>query len=303
MVCCTGVTLAQQDAQYTQYMYNTQVINPAYAGSRGVLSIAALYRAQWTGLDGAPTTQTVTMNTPVSRNVGLGFSVLNDEIGNGTSQNTYFNADFSYTLSLSENSKLSFGLKAGGHLLAINLAKLRNYNPTFPLPDNGSIDKKFAPNFGAGLYYRRNNRFYVGISIPNFLETKHFETAAGSNSYLSKSSMQYYFISGIVLDLNYRLKFKPSILLKATSGAPIQADISANFLYNNRFSFGAAYRIGAAVSGLVGFQVSDSFMLGMAYDRETTALGGTQFNDGSFEFFLRFELKSRYRKTINSRFF
>ena len=229
LVCCTGVTLAQQDAQYTQYMYNTQVINPAYAGSRGVLSIAALYRAQWTGLDGAPTTQTITMNTPVSRNVGLGVSVLNDEIGNGTSQNTYFNADFSYTIPLSENSKFSFGLKAGAHLLDINLAKLRNYNPTFPLPDNGIIDKKFSPNFGAGLYYRHSDQFYAGISIPNFLETNHFETATGSNSYLSKSIMQFYFISGFVFDLHHHLKFKPSILLKASSGAPIQTDISAKF--------------------------------------------------------------------------
>ena len=183
LVCSFGAAIAQQDAQYTQYMYNTQVVNPAYAGSRGVFSIAALYRAQWMGIDGAPTTQTLTLNTPVTGRVGLGLSVVNDEIGNGTSQNTYFDVDFSYTLPISETQKLSFGIKAGGHLLDVNLAKLRNYNPGLLATQDSDIDKKFSPNFGAGIYYH-TNRFYVGLSVPNFLETKHFETAAGSSSYL-----------------------------------------------------------------------------------------------------------------------
>lgn len=302
LVCSFGVAIAQQDAQYTQYMYNTQVVNPAYAGSRGVFSIAALYRSQWTGVDGAPTTQTLSLNTPVSNNLGLGLSVVNDEIGNGTSQNTYFDADFSYTVPVSNMAKLSFGIKAGGHLLDINLSKLRNYNPTVLSNQETYIDKKFSPNFGAGIYYH-TDIFYVGLSVPNFLETEHFETAAGSSSYLVQRKMAYYLITGLVFDLNYHFKFKPTLLVKATGGAPLQADVSANFLYNNKFSFGLAYRWDAAVSALIGFQVSDRFMLGMAYDRETSELGGTQFNDGSFEFFLRFELKSRHRKVQNARFF
>lgn len=302
LVCSFGAAIAQQDAQYTQYMYNTQVVNPAYAGSRGVFSIAALYRAQWVGVDGAPTTQTLTVNTPVSSRVGLGLSVVNDEIGNGTNQNTYFDVDFSYTVPVSETSKLSFGVKAGGHLLDVNLAKLRNYNPGLLVVQDTGIDKKFSPNFGAGIYYHTNS-FYTGLSIPNLLETQHFKTAEGSSSYLVGNKMTYYLISGLVLDLNYHLKFKPTLLLKATAGAPIQTDLSANFLLNNEFLFGVAYRWNAAVSALVGFQVSDCFMLGMAYDRETTELGGLQYNDGSFEFFMRYELKSRHRKILNARFF
>jgi len=109
-----GGLMAQQDAQYTQYMYNTIAINPAYAGSRGVLSIAALHRSQWVGLDGAPTTYTLNLHTPVSNRVGLGLSIVNDEIGNGTNQDTYFDAAFSYTIPFSDTKKLSFGLKAGG---------------------------------------------------------------------------------------------------------------------------------------------------------------------------------------------
>lgn len=302
LACSFGSVIGQQDAQYTQYMYNTQVINPAYAGSRGVFSIAALYRAQWTGLDGAPTTQTLTMNTPVSRNVGLGLSLLNDEIGNGTSQSTYMDADFSYTLSLGRNKKLSFGLKAGGHLLKINFAKLRNYDTSLLSNQDIDIDKEFSPNFGAGVLYHTDN-LYIGLSVPNFLETQHFDTSTGSSSYLVQHKIAYYLISGFVLDLNYHLKFKPSILIKSTIGAPIQADVSANFLYHNKLSLGAAYRWGAAFSAMVGFQTSDRILVGIAYDREISELGGLQFNDGSFEFFMRFELKSRHRKVINSRFF
>ena len=297
-----GVAIAQQDAQYTQYMYNTQVVNPAYAGSRGVFSIAALYRSQWSGIDGAPTTQTLTVNSPVSSRVGLGLSVVNDEIGNGANQNTYFDVDFSYTIPVSETSKLSFGVKAGGHLLDVNLVKLRNYNPGLLVAQDTGIEKKFSPNFGAGIYYH-STTYYVGISIPNFLETQHFRTTEGSSSYLIGSKMAYYLISGLVLDINYHFKFKPTLLLKATGGAPIQADVSANFLYNNKFSFGLAYRWDAAVSALIGFQASDRIMVGMAYDREITELGGLRSNNGSYEFFIRYELKSRHKKVLNARFF
>lgn len=294
--------VAQQDAQYTQYMYNTQVVNPAYAGSRGVFSIAALYRSQWVGLDGAPTTQTLTLNSPISNRAGLGLSVVNDEIGNGTNQNTYFNLDFAYAVPTSQTGKLSFGLKAGGHLLDVNLTKLRNYNPGFTAPDNTGIDRKFSPNFGAGIYYY-TDRFYTGLSVPNFLQTAHFESGGGSNSYLIKEDMEYYLISGYVTDISYDWKFKPAVLFKAVSGAPLQVDISATFLYNEKFSLGAAYRWDAALSALFGFQVNEKIMLGMAYDRETTELGGTQFNDGTFEVFMRFELISRYRRVLTPRFF
>lgn len=294
--------VAQQDAQYTQYMYNTQVVNPAYAGSRGVFSIAALYRSQWIGLDGAPTTQTLNINSPVSKRVGVGLSIVNDEIGNGTNQNTYFNADFAYSVPTSDTGKLSLGLKAGGHLLDVNLTKLRNYNPGFVATDDNDMDKKFTPNFGAGIYYY-TDRFYMGLSVPNFLQTTHFKTSEGSNSYLMKEKMEYYLISGFVTDINYNLKLKPAVLVKALSGAPLQVDLSATFLFNEKFSLGAAYRWNAAVSTLFGFQINEKIMLGMAYDRETTELGGTRFNDGSFELFLRYELFSRYRKVLTSRFF
>ncbi|KGK30013.1 MULTISPECIES: PorP/SprF family type IX secretion system membrane protein [Cellulophaga] len=296
----TTTLSAQQDAQYTQYMYNTISVNPAYAGSRGVLSIAALHRSQWVGLDGAPTTQTLNLHTPVSRRVGLGLSIVNDEIGNGTNQDTYFDAAFSYTIPTSEEGKLSFGLKAGGHFLNIDFSKLRNYGAESNLPN---VDNKFSPNFGAGVYYHTDN-FYSGLSVPNFLQTEHFDSAGtNSSSFLAEERLNIYFITGYVFDLNPNLKFKPAGLVKAVKGAPLQIDVSANFLINDKFSVGAAYRWDAAVSLLAGFQISEQLMLGLAYDKETTDLGATRFNDGSFEVFLRYEFLTRYKKVITPRFF
>jgi len=293
---------AQQDAQYTQYMYNTMAVNPAYAGSRGVFSIAGLHRSQWIGLDGAPKTQTLNFNTPVSERVGVGLSIVNDEIGNGTNQETYIDGVFSYTIPLSRSAKLSFGVKASAHLLNIDFNQLANYNNEAAAVGQANIDKKFSPNFGAGVYYHTDN-FYAGLSVPNFLQTKHFDDSASSSSFLAEERMNIYLITGYVFDINQRLKFKPAALVKAVSGAPLQIDVSANFMFNEKFVLGAAYRWDAAVSALFGFQISDQFMLGLAYDREITELGATRFNDGSFEIMLRYELFTRYKRVITPRFF
>ncbi|WP_430905875.1 PorP/SprF family type IX secretion system membrane protein [Maribacter sp. 2-571] len=293
---------AQQDAQYTQYMYNTIAVNPAYAGSRGVLSLNGLYRTQWIGLDGAPTTFTANFHTPVSRRVGIGLSVVSDEIGNGTNQDQYFDAVFSYTVPTSENGKLSFGLKAGGHLLNVDFTKLQNYRADLNATNLDNIDSKFSPNFGAGVYYH-TDKFYAGVSVPNFLKTQHFDDASGNASFLAEERLNLYLITGYVFDLNPDLKFKPAALVKAVSGAPLQVDVSANFMFNQKFTLGAAYRWDAALSGLFGFQITDQFMLGLAYDKEITELGNTAFNSGSFEIMLRYEFLTKYKKVITPRFF
>ncbi|MEB8347256.1 type IX secretion system membrane protein PorP/SprF [Flavobacteriaceae bacterium KMM 6898] len=294
----------QQDAQYTQYMFNTLSVNPAYAGSRGQLSIAALYRSQWVGLEGSPTTQTLNIHSPIQNSrLGYGLSIVNDEIGDGVVQETYLDAVVSYTIEVARDAKLSFGLKAGGNLLNLDFAKLRNFDSE--ATDGNNIDNKFSPNFGVGAYYH-TNVFYLGLSVPNLLETKHFDNSnndANSTNFLSKERMNFYVITGYVFDINPVLKFKPALLTKVVSGAPLQIDLSANFMFNEKFTFGAAYRWDAAVSALAGFQITDQFMVGLAYDRETTDLGGTQFNDGSFEVFLRFELVKSYKRLVSPRFF
>tara|TARA_R110000868_G_scaffold255007_1_gene511575 strand:- start:6801 stop:7718 length:918 start_codon:yes stop_codon:yes gene_type:complete len=295
---------AQQDAQYTQYMYNTMSVNPAYAGSRGQLSIAALYRSQWVGLEGAPKTQTLNLHSPIRNSrLGYGISIINDNIGDGVVQETQFDAVLSYTVDVSLDAKLSFGLKVGGNMLSLDFNGLNNFDAENIQGDN--IDNKFSPNFGVGVYYH-TDKFYAGLSAPNLVETQYFDNAQrdpNSVQFLSAERMNFYVITGYVFDLNNNFKFKPALLTKVVGGAPLQLDMSASFLFNDKFSFGAAYRWDAALSGMVGFQLSDQFMVGLAYDRETTELGGTQFNDGSFEVFLRFELVKSFQRMVSPRFF
>ncbi|WP_339657563.1 type IX secretion system membrane protein PorP/SprF [uncultured Maribacter sp.] len=302
LIC--GTAVAQQDAQYTQYMFNTMSVNPAYAGSRGQLSIGALYRSQWVGLEGAPKTQTLNIQSPIRNSkLGYGVSIVNDEIGNGAVQETYFDAVISYTIDVSAEGKLSFGLKAGGNLLNLDFTKLRNFDMETVTADN--IENRFSPNMGVGLYYHAE-RFYAGLSAPNLLQTEHFDNSqrnANSVQFLSKERINFYLITGYVFDLNGNMKFKPALLTKVVGGAPLQVDFSANFMFNEKFTFGAAYRWDAALSAMAGFQISNQFMIGLAYDRETTDLGGTQFNDGSFEVLLRYELVKSFQRLVSPRFF
>ena len=289
----------QQDAQYTQYMYNTVSVNPAYAGSRGHLSVAALYRSQWTGLDGAPKTQSLNVHSPIGyRGVGLGVNVWNEQIG--PTSETNFEADFSYTLYISREGRLSFGVNASGNLLDINFSQLNQdtshgLDPTL----QEDIHNRFSPNFGAGVYYHTDH-FYTGLSVPRILQTTHFDS---SNLSTASEQMNFYFIIGYVWDLNPWVKFKPSLLSKMVFGAPLQVDVSANFMFDEKFVLGAAYRWDAAVSVMAGFNISDGFMIGMAYDRETTALGAATFNDGSFEIIVRYDFVSNKSRLKSPRFF
>lgn len=287
---------AQQDAQFTQYMYNTININPAYAGSRGSLSIFGLHRTQWAGLDGAPTTNAFSVNTPLGNSkLGLGVSFLNDAVG-VMDENT-ISVDLSYTIDLNDRgSKLSFGLKGSANLLNVEYSKLLTYNPNDP-NFQSDIQSQFTPNIGAGVYWH-NERTYLGLSAPNFLTTTRYDDNIQSTM---QQKMHFYFMGGHVIDINPTLKFKPAFLLKAVNGAPLQADITANFLIHDRFTVGGAYRLDAAWSGLVGFQITDGLFIGYSYDGETTKLAN--YSNGSHEIFLRFELFNKYRRVNTSRFF
>jgi type IX secretion system PorP/SprF family membrane protein len=296
----SGVIYSQQDAQFTQYMYNTININPGYAGSRNVMSIFVLHRTQWVGLDGAPTTNTASVNTPINNsNIGLGVSVVNDKIGPSSENNIA--ADFSYSIRASEQYELSFGLKGTANLLNVDFTKLNQYNAGDPIFEE-NIDNKFSPNIGLGLYLH-SDVTYLGISAPHLLETKHFDgyAAAGATSHVAKENINLYLIAGHVFDLSYNFKLKPSLLVKYVEGAPLQVDLSANMMYNEKFVLGLAYRWSAAVSAMAGFQVSDSWFIGYGYDLETTQLAN--YNSGSHEIFLRFEMFNKYDKIISPRFF
>ena len=293
---------AQQDPQYTQYMYNTQVVNPAYSGSQEVLSFGLLYRSQWVGFEGAPITGTFTVNSPIGglENMGLGLSIVSEEIGPATESN--INIDYSYSLQVSETNKLAFGLKAGLDILNVDFNKLNLFDPD-DTRFQENIDNKLQPQIGAGAYYYGDN-FYFGLSVPNFLKTKHFneDVLQNSNSEsIAAERLHYFLISGYVFDISENLKFKPATLVKVVSGSPLQWDVSANFLIHEKFTVGAAYRWSAAISGLIGFQATDGLFVGFGYDYQTTDI--EDYSDGSYELMLRFDLFNNPERAVAPRFF
>ena len=279
----------QQDPQYTQYMYNMNILNPAYAGSKGVTSIGLLGRTQWVGVEGAPQTFTLAMHSPVGRAVGLGLSVIHDEIGPVKEDNIY--ADFSYTIFTSSTGRLAFGLKAG-----VTFMDVRELLMIDPDPLNIPIHET-SPNFGAGVYYY-TDKFYAGLSVPNFLETRHLEKDGGIVSTASEK-MHYFLTSGYVFDVADNLKLKPSTMIKATEGAPLSVDLSLNLLIDERVELGISHRLDDSISGMIGFQVNNDFRVGYAYDYTTSKFG--DFNSGSHEILLLFDFN---RKNFKSpRFF
>ena len=277
------LSYSQQDSQFTQYMYNTINVNPAYAGTRETFSAFVLHRNQWVGLDGAPVTNTASINTNVGDSrFGVGLSFVNDNIG--PTQENAISADIAYIIPLSGEYKLSFGIKGTANLYSLDISKL-NINPLYQNdPEFQNLNGKLSPNFGTGVYFY-SDKFYVGASVPNFNKTKYYNENDVS---INTKSVSYYLLSGYVFDLSQSVKFKPSFLAKVDEGAPFQLDVNANFMFNDRFVVGASYRLDSAVSALVGFQFSNSWFLGYGYDLETTKL--SNYNSGSHEIFLRYEI-------------
>jgi type IX secretion system PorP/SprF family membrane protein len=258
------------------------------------MSIFGLHRTQWVGLDGAPTTNAFSINSPIENsNLGVGLSFVNDKIG-PTVENT-ISADISYTIQTSETYKLSFGVKGTANLFNLDVTKLNPVSSGDPLLQN--LDNNFSPNVGAGVYLH-SDKLYLGASVPNFFETRRYDD---NSIAVYKERMNLYFIGGYVFDLTSNLKFKPAFLTKVVEGAPLQLDLSGNFLINEKFVLGAAWRWSAAVSAMAGFQVSDGLYIGYGYDLETTKL--RNYNSGSHEVFLRFELFKRQDKIVSPRFF
>ncbi len=269
---------AQQDPQFTQYMYNTMSVNPAYAGSRGHTTITALGRTQWVGFDGAPDSQTLSYDTPLDNGLGLGLSLVNDKLG--PSEELYLDANVSYTIETGEEGNLAFGLKLGGRTLNIDWSKGKDaysaeghgIDPMFAK----NIKNKFLPTVGAGVYYYQP-KWYVGLAVPNFLQSTHYDinsedmktliqnlskTGKDAVEYLAEERMHFFLIAGYVFDMTEDIKFKPAVLLKGVAGSPLIADVSANFLFNDRFRAGLAYRWDDSISALLGFQVSRSLYAG-----------------------------------------
>lgn len=287
---------AQQAPMFTHYMYNTLSVNPAYAGSRDALTITALHRSQWVDFKGAPTTQTITVHSPVSDHIGLGLTLLNDEIG-PTNNKTVF-ADFAYRMKINEKSKLALGLSAGANIFQANLNTLALDDQNDPSFQN-NISNKTTPNFGFGMYYSRE-RFYAGISAPNLLENNYSNSNTISDgSLVGKEQRHYFLIAGAMFKLNENLDFKPTTLIKVTPAAPVQADVTASFVIMKRLLLGAMYRTGDSFGGLIGFDITEQLHVGYSYDY-SYGLETYKYNQGSHEIMLRYDFIYSSKKQIHS---
>ena len=278
---------AQQDPQFTQYMYNMSVINPAYAtAEEGILNLGGLYRTQWVGIDGAPKTGSFFAHTPINEKIELGISFTNDNIGDVVKENNVY-ADFAYVLPVGIESKISFGIKAGATFFNtdFNGFQLQSGGTATDVAFNENVSQIF-PNLGIGAFFFRDN-YYLGISTPNMLTTKHLENENGVKA-TGVQNVHYFFTGGYVFNLDKNLKLKPAFMAKSVKGAPLALDITANVLFNEKLEAGLGYRLGDAVSALVNFRITRDLRIGYAYDYTTTNLG--DFNSGSHEIFILFDI-------------
>lgn len=292
---------AQQDPHYSQYMYNMNVVNPAYAGSKESISGGLLYRQQWVGLDGAPTTGTFAIHSPVGKNVGLGLSVVSDKIGPVDETNVY--GDFSYTIHLGSESKLAFGLKTGATFQKVGLYDEIGNGYTQQPNDNAFSENSsnIKLNIGTGLFYY-TSKFYAAFSVPNMLKSRHLDITRNGQELKFGSETEHYFLtSGYVFDVSANTKFKPSFMLKSAFSAPASLDCSANFLFFDKYEIGATYRLEDSFGAMVNFAVTPSIRVGYAYDHVTSQIKGTA--PASHEFMLLFDLNLSKKVSVSPRFF
>lgn len=293
-------SFAQQQPQFTQYMYNTISVNPAYAGSRDALSIVGLNRNQWAGIEGGPETQTLSIHSPLrNEKVGVGLSLIKDKLGYEDFTSAY--ADFSYTIKVSKKTELSFGLKGGAtyYKLDEELWSLESSDPYFD--ENNKINR-WNMNIGAGVLLH-SNKWYLGLSMPRIIN--HDKNRNTDDNYKSLDRVHYFMIAGYVFNLSESLKFKPSIINKYVKGAPLSTDVTANFLFNEKVWLGASYRINKEqrdIGIFADLQVSKQFRVGYAYEIPTGELRGADFGD-SHEILLIYEFKFLKNRLKSPRYF
>jgi type IX secretion system PorP/SprF family membrane protein len=292
---------AQQDPHFTQYMYNMNVMNPAYAGSKETIALGLLYRQQWVNVEGAPQTATFSIHSPVGSNVGLGLSAISDKIGPVEENNVY--GDFSYTLNLGGEHKLAFGLKAGLTFQSVGLFSEIG-NGYVPQPGDIAFQQNSSNSFfnlGTGFFYY-TQKYYLAASVPNMFEATYLDVNDNGQQYEFGSEKQHFFVTGgYVFNLSETTKFKPSFMVKSAFNAPLSLDLSANALFLDKFEVGATYRLDDSFGAMVNYAISPTVRIGYAYDHITSALNVT--TPSSHEFMLLFDLNLSKKVSISPRFF
>ena len=297
MLLSSSATWAQQQPMYSQYMFNMMNINPAYAGSRGVTSGTALYRDQWVGIPGSPKTSSFSLDMPLhEKKIGLGIQLYDDRLG--IERSSGINASYAFRIQLTNSGTLSLGLQAGLLNYRANYSEVRTFQPNDP-----SFSQNISgwlPAAAAGVYYN-SDKFYIGFSTPALLKTKISYDNSTDVTSVTGRDLHLFLASGFVVSLNQDLILKPSVLIKAVSGAPVEYDVNANLWIQNTLAFGFSYRTGDALVGMIEFQMSKQLRFGYAYDKTFSNLGS--LNTGTHELMLRMEFGSTNGRVASPRYF
>lgn len=296
---CSLRSFAQQDPHFTHYMYNTLSVNPAYAGSRDVLNVSALHRQQWIGLDGAPATQTVFIHSPLkNRKMGLGFSVVNDRIG--PINQTFFYADYSYSIRFTEKLRLSFGVKGGVNWFQPKIAELNTIQANDPSFTGSTLQSVIRPNIGAGVYLH-HDYWYVGASAPKLIENRLTLGQKDNDTTTILEVRHVFLIGGGVIPVSPDFKLKPTFMVKAVKNAPVSIDVTLEALIRDKFSIGGGMRFHDSFYGMAGYQFSSQFRAGLSYDYTSSRL--RNINNGTVEIMLSYDFLNKQDKLRSPRYF
>ncbi len=280
---------------YSQYMLNGLAINPAYAGSRDVLSASIMYRKQWMGFEGAPVTATFSAHTPLkNKKIGLGLHVISEKIG--VSSNISFFGNYAYRVRLGDGH-LSLGLKFGTEILKDDYSKITTQQTDVVFSNSESV---LMPNFGFGAYYLTND-YFLGLSIPTLLSYRQV-SASKFEAFNDVKNYNILLTGGYLFWISSNFKLKPSTLIRYHANSPLQFDLNLNsiLLKDGMLWLGISYRNQDALVGLVEVQMGTKWRLGLSYDYSLGPI--SKYSSGTIEAMLRMELITVV-KTINPRFF
>ncbi len=303
---------AQQPLSVNQYMFNTMLINPAYAGSREVFTANAIAKKQWLGINGSPSIQSLSANSPLRRSKSsMGFAISSEQFGVTNRTGIYYN--HSYRIKVGDGrggiknsgrgpgiGKLSFGMSGGFDLRSSKWSDVTTSDPLNGDPefyyDSGM---QFEPNFGAGIYFN-NNKYYAGFSVPRFLLWSDNPKEQSHEISVRMGQIAYYAMGGAVFDLSRNVKVRPSLLLKWLPKSSFQADINANLIFNEKYTFGLTYRTTKSIAAILQIYITRQFSFAYSYDYSFSELQG--FSSGSHEIMLQYEFGFDIRST-NPRYF
>jgi len=288
---------AQQHPMFSHYMFNGLYINPAYAGSKEFVSTTFIARKQWTGFEGAPSTQIASLHAPLKRKkIGLGVVISNDKIGITNETDLYG----SYAYHIQTNSGiLSLGLSAGFSYFRSQFSDLTVWDPDDPVYETNSLSN-VLPNFGAGLYYY-SQKFYAGLSVPQILSYDEDQAFHIKIDKTHKVVRHYFLTSGMIVETRGELKLRPSMMIKYTSNTPIQYDLNLNFILSDIIWLGATYRSEDAIVLLAAYQVSKKLRIGYSYDMTLSDI--RTYSSGSHEIIVGYDFGFNVLKMKTPRYF